>query len=760
MRYNHGSGIRGEAFMVRRLLTSSVTTCVAWIVLTASAAHGQSAPDARDHWSFVPVQRPEPPAVSRPAWVRNAVDRFVLNRLDTERIAPAPPADRATLIRRVSLDLIGLPPTPDEVDAFLADTSPDAYERWVDRLLASPHYGERWARPWLDLARYADSDGYLTDQLRPFAWRYRHWLVDALNRDLPFDQFTIEQIAGDLLHDATVEQKVATGFHRNTLSNREGGADLEEFRVEKVVDRVSTTGTVWLGLTVGCARCHDHKYDPIAQTEFYQLFAALNNACEVNINAPLLGEREPYDAARVTYDKRRRELLAPVADKLAALQARWEAKLLDAAANPGQGYTWDRAWEVLGLVWGGGLGEGQLEGQRIVQLEPARRTQVQKDRLLDYFLKSGSIVDDKAFSELKLGELHSKLEKLKATLPKMTRAQTLEASYVPRKTHVHLRGNFRSPGDEVVAQTPSLFEPLPTGDEPARLKLARWLVSRRNPLTARVTVNRMWQAFFGRGLVLSSDDFGIRGARPSHPRLLDWLAAEFMDRDWSVKRMHRLIVTSATYRQASTVRPELQTRDPDNRLLARQSRLRLPAEHVRDASLAVSGLLETRVGGPSVHPPQPDAVSEAGFDNKWPTSEGADRYRRGLYTFIQRTSPFAQSIIFDAPDPTLPCARRERSNTPLQALTLLNDPVFFEAAQALARRALREQQGTAAQRIDYAFRVCVGRSPTATESDRLVTYHHRQEDILRNESIEDVHFEAWVGICGILLNLDEFITRE
>jgi hypothetical protein len=746
-------------------------SCPVWLCcLLVPAIHAEERPS---HWAFLPIRQVVPPRVKNTFWVRNPIDSFVLASLEAEGLSPAPEADRATLIRRLTLDLIGLPPTPEDVEAFLQDRSPSAYQRLVDRLLASPAYGEKWARPWLDLAHYADTDGYLTDQARPVAWRYRDWLVKALNRDLPFDQFTLQQLAGDLLPEATVETRLATGFLRNTLSNREGGADLEEFRVEQVVDRTRMVGTIWLGLTVGCARCHDHKYDPISQKNFYQLYAFLNSADEVNIDAPLPGEWEPYRAAKPAYDRKRAALLASRARQIADLQARWEKKLRWARDNPGKDHVWDRQWEVLGLIWGGGLGEGQLEGTQIVLIDPGKRTQDQKDRLLDYFLARGSVIDPPRFKELKLAQLSKELNDLKKSLPPITRAPTMCESPVPRQAHVHHRGDFRRPGPAVEPNTLTCLPAFPAGLKRDRLGLARWLLARENPLTARVAVNRAWQELFGVGIVRTSEDFGTQGDLPTHPDLLDWLASEFRNRGWSRKALHRLIVTSATYRQSSRARPELQERDPDNRWLARQRNLRLSAEQIRDTTLAVSGLLSRKVGGPSVFPPQPEVVTRESFANKWPVSEGADRYRRGLYTYIQRLSPFAQGVTFDAPSPGLTCTRRERSNTPLQALTLLNDPVFFEAARALAVRVHRDQPGAVRQRIDHAFRLCLARGPTKREARRLLSYYRQQLALLQGEpgsaeqlfphQIRDVppaEGAAWVGLCSVLLNLHEFITRD
>ncbi len=740
---------------------------------------------ARDHWAFKPMQAPGVPAVANNTLVRNEIDAFVVARLEQQNISPADEADRITLLRRVTLDLTGLPPSPDDVDRFLKDSSPDAYEREVDRLLSLTAYGERWARPWLDLCHFADTDGYLTDQKRPVAWRYRQWLIDALNRDLPFDQFTIEQLAGDLLPKPTQEQLLATGFLRNTLSNREGGADLEEYRVEQIVDRTRTVGTAWLGLTVGCSRCHDHKYDPLTQKEFFQLYAVLDQADEVNLALPLPGEQAAFDAAYTNYRQKRDVLVAPFQPGLDELQKRWEDRMLEAVAHPGVSPTWDRQWEVLGLIWGGELGEGQLEGCLIVQTPWAQRTPDEKDRLLEYFLARGSVIDDPKFAELKLSTLAPQLEELKKTVPWPTRAPTMRQARHARPVHIHSRGDFRVPAELVQADIPRWLQPTSLGlasvsDEglqpakPAdRLDLARWLVSKEHPLTARVVVNRMWQEFFGRGLVDPSDDFGLRGQKPSHPELLDWLAAEFMSRGWSVKQMHRLIVTSATYRQSSSTRPELVHIDPQNRLLAHQMPLRFSSDQVRDAMLLASGLLETRVGGPSVFPPQPESVAKEGFSNVWKTSEGADRYRRGLYTWIQRLSPFAQNVTFDAPPTNAGCTRRDRSNSPLQALTLLNDPVFFEAAQAMARATLSRPDMNDSDRIQWVFHRAVSRGPTDMENETLKEYLVEQRRLLSAdataaarlapvaiENVDRAEVAAWTGLCSVVLNLHEFIVRE
>jgi Protein of unknown function (DUF1553)/Protein of unknown function (DUF1549)/Planctomycete cytochrome C len=717
-----------------------------------------------DHWSFVPPKRVEPPRIAKGSWARNAIDTFILEKLESEGITPSTEADRYTLIRRLSLDLIGLPPSPKEVYEFIGDQRPDAYEHVVDRLLTSPHYGEKWARHWLDLARYADSDGYEKDLPRPWAWRYRQWVIQAVNSDMPFDEFTIEQIAGDLLPGATAEQKTATGFHRNALTNREGGIDREQLRVEQVVDRTSTVGAVWLGLTVGCAQCHDHKYDPISQKEFYQLSAFFNSVDEADIDAPLPGEMGPYLANQSRCANARRELLKQY--DVGPLQTAWEPKAIEAGKHPGKyGGDWDLAWTVL---WN--------DERKILLTDPAKRTQKEQDKLTDHFLEwYSAVISKERYAELKFKELRAKVADLKTSCPALSEAQTIAELPSPRPAFVLIRGDYRSPSVEAQPGAPAVLPPLPASGRANRLTLARWLVQPNNPLTARVAVNRMWQNFFGRGLVVTSEDFGLQGERPSHPQLLDWLATEFISRGWSVKRMHKLIVESATYRQSSVVRKDLEERDPYNILLARQSRLRLEAELVRDAALDASGLLSPVIGGPSVHPPQPTGLTNLGYGDfvKWKESEGADRYRRGLYTFFQRAVPYPQLVNFDAPDSNLTCTRRLRSTTPLQALNLLNDPVFFEAAQALAARVLTERSGGVKERIDYAFELCLARKPSPRESDKVMGYFHRQSEILasepqavrklfpaRIEGVDPRTAGTWVAVSRALLNLDEFITRE
>jgi mono/diheme cytochrome c family protein len=765
-----------------RLSEADVATLRTWIEQGAAWDRSQESgvrsqkTVKSDHWAFQPIKRPTVPEVPNPKGeIRNPIDAFIIARLAKEGLAPSPEADRPTLLRRVTLDLTGLPPTPAEVEQFVHDSSPDAFEQVVRRLLASPAYGERWARHWLDAARYADSDGFEKDSGRPWAWRYRWWVIEALNRDEPYDQFAVEQLAGDLLPNATMEQKVATGFHRNTLTNKEGGVDQEQYRVEQIVDRVNTTGKVFLGVTVGCCQCHDHKYDPLTQREYYQLFAFFNSDHEADVDAPLPGEAEIYQRKKAEHDRKREELKAAIAENAKTLPARqeqWEAKLTlpQLRAVP--------------------------EKTRALLLKEAKdRTTDEAKELAAYFAKQDPTT----------AKVNKALADHERQAPSLSKAPTMAVGPV-RTTHVLLRGDFLRPGAEVTPGTPAVLPPLsqlcgrgagreglnkpaltpdPSPAKPGegrdpkltRLDLARWIVAPDNPLTARVAVNWVWQKFFGRGIVATPEDFGTQGDRPSHPELFDWLASEFVRRGWDLKELHFLIVTSATYRQSSAGSPELRDRDPLNVLLARQSRLRLEAEVVRDVSLAAGGLLAPRVGGPSVRPPQPAGISELTYAGgaSWPESTGADRYRRGLYTWFQRTSPYPMLMTFDSPDSNVCTVRRERSNTPLQALTLLNDPVFVECARGLARRVLADRAGQPeCARVRYAVRLCLGRDPTPAERERLL----RLLDDLRKQAAEKpadaaalpggppsenvtvAEAAAWVPLARVLLNLDEFVTRE
>jgi mono/diheme cytochrome c family protein len=737
----------------QRLSAEAIGTLRAWIEQgakgeEAAAKRAPERPEARksDHWAFQPIRRPVVPEIQHlNSEIRNPIDAFVLARLAKEGLAPSPEADRPTLLRRVTLDLTGLPPSAAEVEAFLADPAPNAYETVVQRLLASPAYGERWGRHWLDAARYADSDGFEKDTGRPWAWRYRQWVIEALNRNQPFDQFTVEQLAGDLLPGATVEQRIATGFHRNTLTNREGGVDKEQYRVEQIVDRVNTTGKVFLGVTVGCCQCHDHKYDPLAQREYYQLFAFFNSDQEVDADAPLPGEAAAFPAKQAAHERKRAELKAAVAENAKTLPARqenWEAGLTLPAI---------RALPA--------------NIRAILLKEPKTRSEAEVKDLAAHFAKQ----------DAPMAKLTKALADHEKQAPTLSKAPTLAAG-PNRPTHVMIRGDFLRPGAEVTPGTPAALPPLPC-DKPTRLDLARWIVSPDNPLTARVAVNWVWQKYFGRGLVATPEDFGTQGDRPSHPELLDWLASEFIRRGWDLKDLHALIVTSATYRQSSRVTNDLRDRDPLNVLLARQSRLRLEAEVVRDVSLVAGGLLAPRVGGPSVHPPQPAGISDLTYAGsaKWTESASADRYRRGLYTWFQRTSPYPMLVTFDSPDSNVCLVRRERSNTPLQALTLLNDPVFVESARALAQRVLADRpDGPDCDRMRYAVRRCLGREPVPAERDRLLRLLSDLQKLAAEKpdeaakllggpapaGVEPAKAAAWVALARTLLNLDEFVTRE
>ncbi|HEY1188143.1 MAG TPA: PSD1 and planctomycete cytochrome C domain-containing protein [Gemmata sp.] len=880
------------------------------------------------HWAFVAPRRPAVPKLkNQPA---NPIDAFIGARLQKEGLAPAPEADRYTLVRRVYLDLIGVPPTPEEADAFVSDTGARAYEKLVDRLLASPLYGERWARKWLDLARYADTNGYEKDRRRSI-WPYRDWVIRALNADLPFDQFTIEQLAGDLLPSATVAQRVATGFHRNTMLNEEGGIDPLEFRYHAVADRTAVTGTVWLGLTLGCAQCHTHKFDPITHTEYFGLFALLNNAEEPDLTAfspeqlkqraeieaeiaklvprtvaDLTAAQKSAHAAWLGAERKRAVRWVPVApakmDAGAAtkltlqpdgsIYASGDAKKRDLytlaldglptgvtafriealpderlpAGGPGRAFyegpkgdfllsefvlTADgKRVAVAGASethtrgnltakmaldghphtgWGGSGVPGSGSAAVFNLAEPLAAKSAQLELLFERHyaaslgrfrifattaagVKARDVPGDvealltrpekepagwsKEETEKALRywfriapetkAARDRIDALKKQVPAAPTTLVMHERPAdhPRPTFRHHRGEFLAPKEEVRPGVPAVLPPLPRGAEANRLALARWLVSPENPLTARVTVNRHWHALFGRGLVRTLDDFGYQGEAPTHPELLDWLAVEFQtpsaengekgpggSGSWSVKRLHKLIVTSATYKQSSRVAPELLARDAENRLLARGPRVRLEAEQIRDSALKAAGLLSPKMYGPSVFPPQPPGVTTEGTYGglNWQVSPGEDRYRRGLYTFAKRTAPYAMFGTFDGPSGEACTARREVSNTALQALTMLNDAVLLETAQALAKRVVAHE-GTTAGRVEYLFQRCLVRKPTAAETASVSTFYEAQRarlagDPKRAEQIAGAgagatERAAWTATARAILNLDEFITRE
>lgn len=724
-----------------------------WIDEGAKAP-ADEVPQSDKHWAFVAPVRAPLPEVKQTDWPRNAIDRFILARLEKENLKPSPEADRVTLIRRASLDLTGLPPMPSEVDAFVNDQRPDAYEQLIERLLASPHYGERWGRHWLDVARYADSHGYSIDAPRTI-WKYRDWVIGALNRDLPYDQFVIEQLAGDLLPNATTEQKIATGFHRNTQINQEGGIDPEQFRIESVLDRVNTTGTAFLGLTVGCAQCHDHKFDPISQREYFELFAFFNNQDEPNLEVASPAEfakREAYREKTKSIEKELEAYAASIAPK----QAAWEASL-----TPEQR---DRLKD---------------EVQTALLLLPEQRTEEQRKNAFTAFRDQ-----DAGYLQIK-----RKLDRFKKEEPRITTTMVLKERAQPRESYVFIKGDFTRKGESVTPDTLKVLNPFPEKENPNRLDLARWIVAPQNPLAARVAVNRIWQQYFGRGLVETENDFGTQGIPPTHPELLDWLANEFTQptvdsssritqhasHPWSLKHIHRLINTSATYRQSSRVRQDLVNVDASNKLLARQSRLRLDAEIVRDVGLSASGLLNTEIGGPSVFPPQPDGVMTLGQSRRaWTPNEDEDRFRRGMYTFFWRATPHPALMVFDSPDAFSACTRRPRSNTPLQALTLLNDQAFVEFAQALAARILKTPAKSDRDRVEQAFRWCVARNPSPGERERLLELLSKEKAAFaqapaealamlpskKDPSLDTTQLAAWTTVSRVLLNLDETITRE
>jgi mono/diheme cytochrome c family protein len=882
------------------------------------------------HWAYRPLDS-KPPAIKGKTPARNQIDWFIYAKLKAAGVPPSSAADRPTLIKRLSYDLLGLPPTPMEIDAFINDKSPAAYGKLVDRLLASPHFGERWGRHWLDKARYADSDGFEKDRPRMNAWRYRDWVIEAINSDLPFDQFTIEQLAGDLLPKATEAQKLATAFNRQTLTNTEGGTDKEQWRVAAVMDRVETLGAVWLGLTVGCARCHTHKYDQFTHKEYYQFFAYFNNGDETSSNVTRSKtEYEAWLKAKVAHDDRVKVFQAKLAVRdvelkaqLPELEKQLQAKLAARVATPvefhplnsislkgpkgvnfkpqpdgsflvmgsnpakakytlefttdikkitglkiealpdkslkanGPGRTvhgnfvlndvrvyatsgaqfdpnkhrvklsgaradfaqdkWSAANSIDGKVAEGKLGTGwaispqfgkphhlilttakvisfkgttkiqvvldqqygsqhtlgrfritvrtgQTAGEGIppavvktLAIEPAKRDTKQAAALFAHFRERDA--DTKA--------LQAELKKPAPKSPTMSVRVISQRANSPRVSHLLHRGEFKQPREKVTALTPATLPKITNRAQGDRLDLARWLVDGSNPLVPRVTVNQIWANLFGEGIVRTVNDFGVRGDAPTHPELLDWLAAELVRSKWSRKTMIRLIVNSATYRQSSAHRPEMVARDPGNLLLHRQNRFRVEAEIIRDLNLAASGLLARKVGGPSVFPPLPSGVASLSYANnfKWATSKGDDRYRRGLYTFFKRTSPHPNLITFDCPDSNVTCVKRTRSNTPLAALATLNNEVFNEAAKALANRLLMEEL-TDAERIALGFKICVARKPTADEHAALANLLKKTHAYYATHEAEaktfngDAEASAWAATARVLLNLDEFITRE
>jgi len=727
----------------------------------------------RAHWAFVPPARATRPQVQRADWPRNEIDHFVLAKLEAAGMVPAPEADRPTLIRRLHADLVGLPPTPEEVDAFVADADPHAYEQLVDRLLARPQYGERMALPWLDAARYADSNGFQQDG-DTWQWVWRDWVVRALNDDMPFDRFSTEQLAGDLLPDPTLDQRIATAFNRNHLLNGEGGAIPEEQRFNGLFDRVDTTSTTWLGLTMACAQCHDHKYDPITQADYYRLLDVFNRVPESGV---------PSDRIK------RFQVAAPLldipgpghAERIAVLEA--EVKAAEEAQKPAIEAAWT-AWKA-GLVADGQPIAGKPPSAELLELlrKPAADRSPEDEAALDAALRKH------AFDKIRRDSVkdHPTTAALNAARKALTdfKADSLVRVMVmsdaqPRETRVLDRGDYQSPkGEKLDFAPPAFLPPLPDDAPRNRLGLARWLFLPEHPLTARVQVNRMWQHFFGAGLVKTAEDLGVQSEYPLHLDLLDWLAVEFRAGNWSQKRMHRLIVTSATYRQSSRIGGEHLARDPENRLHARAGRFRMPAAVLRDGALAAAGLLDPRMGGQPVYPYQPDAIWESlaitkERDFTYPASHGSDLYRRSLYTFWRRT--VSPANMFDTANRQTCAVRAGRTCTPLHALTTLNDPTWVEAARVLAERGMKSATDTAG-RLSYAFRRVLGRLPTEADMAALKRTFERQLDVYRGdtqaatallavgESPRDTGLDAGehaalAATCLAILNLDESLTRE
>ncbi|MBI3684243.1 MAG: DUF1553 domain-containing protein [Acidobacteria bacterium] len=893
------------------------------------------------HWAFLAPVRPNIPPLKNTAWVRSPIDAYVLNKLEREGLSPSPEAPKDTLLRRVTLDLTGLPPTPAQVNAFVNDASPDAYEKVVDRLLASPRYAERMAIRWLEAARYADTNGYQSDGQRDM-YRWRDWVIDAFHRNMPFDRFTIEQIAGDLLPNATLDQKIASAFHRNHRTNAEGGIVEEEFRVEYVADRVETTATVWLGLTMGCARCHDHKYDPFTQKDFYRLFASFNNVPERGLvynfgnEEPFLKAPTPEHTRKLAeLDRRVREAgqrWASLQDRLDKEQARWEKGLrkagelewtisggrvlhlplgearfdgervveagydvakfdyqdpftLAAWIKPespngaivsraedyfeGEGYTWFlmdgklrlhitrrftdislrietvkpillNQWQHVGVTYDGyrkGAGvkmyvNGERQELKILfdeltypyaPKEPFRvgagagpkhrfRGLIEDVRAYNIALSPEQVsvlplpetvtelarIPANARSKPQAGKLRFCFldrfasEEIRSALRDLEQARKERKKYfesiptvmvmaenaTPRDTFVLKRGAYDQPGEKVMPAVPAVLPQLKREWPDNRLGLARWLVDRSNPLTARVTVNRFWQMLFGTGLVKTAEDFGSQGEWPLQADLLDWLAVEFMDSGWNVKGILKTIVTSSTYRQSSRLTPELLAKDPENRLLARGPRLRLSAEMIRDQALAISGLLVEKVGGPSVKPYQPPGLwQELAGGSGYKQDKGEGLYRRSLYTYWKRTVAPPAMITFDSPTRENCIVRETRTNTPLQALNLMNDVTYLEASRKLAERMMIEGGGDPGERIRYAFRLALAREPREREAqvlgrvwEQLRSRYRRDRDAAvkylspgesaRDESLDPSELAAYASVASLILNLDETVTKE
>ncbi|MFK7845464.1 MAG: PSD1 and planctomycete cytochrome C domain-containing protein [Rhodothermales bacterium] len=673
------------------------------------------------HWAYIKPDRTiEPPHIGND-WVINGIDGFILEGIKEAGFKPAPAASKEKLIRRVSLDLIGLPPTIEEVELFVADESPDAYEKVVDRLLDSPRYGEKWASMWLDLARYGDSQGYQKDPKR-IIWPYRDWLIMALNDGMTFDQFTIEQLAGDLLPNPTQEQILATAYHRNTMSNDEGGTDDEEFRVTAVLDRLNTTFEVWQGITMSCVQCHSHPYDPFKHEEYYTLYAFFNNTADTD-----KGHERPLLRA-----------FSPAGNDDIEEQIVWFEK------------------------------NCAVDVTRMEASQPAKSLVERYDRVIA-ISNDPNAQCKKAFE---LPNWKKRLDKLKSMKPPSTPIMEELPPDSSRTTQMFERGNWLVLGDTLLPNVPASLPALRETQAPNRLGLAQWLVDEENPLTSRVIVNRFWEQIFGTGIIETLEDFGSQGAPPSHPELLDWLAIEFQfEQEWQIKSLLKLMVMSATYRQSNVISPALQEIDPANRLLARGPRYRLSAEQIRDQALAVGGLLSEKMYGPSVMPPQPEGTWQV-IRNvlKWKADEDENRYRRGLYTFWRRSSPYPSMISFDTPSREFCVSRRIRTNTPLQALVVLNDPVYVEAAVGLAHRMQAEAGSDPAEQLKHGMQLALAHPPSETQKATLATFYEstlqhylaHPDDVVSlvpDSLAQKPEMAALINSANVILNLDEFLSK-
>lgn len=728
--------------------------------------------DYSNHWAFITPQKPAEPTVQKSDWVRNPIDRFVLAELEKRGLSPSPEADRATLIKRLYADLSGIPPTPAEVDQFLTDTDPLAYEKLVDRLMNTATYGERMSLAWLDAARYADSNGFQQDG-DTWQWYWRDWVVKAFNENLPFDKFTLYQLAGDLLPDATLDQKIASGFNRNHLLNGEGGAIAEEQRFVILFDRMDTTATTWLGLTMACAQCHDHKYDPITMTDYYSLMDCFNRVPESGV--------PQYFSSRVRVASPFVEILT---EENKAKIAEWEAKINE--LRPAMNQWLDAAyqgWKV-GVLADGQPEDGKAFPEQLVTL----LKKADKDRTDDEKKELESLLrkhyDEKIINQFgdavpNRNTIKSLQDQLNAYRQDQIPRVMIMSDAQPRETHILDRGAYLTPTEKVSFATPAFLPPLPDDYPKNRLGLAQWLMSPQHPLTSRVQVNRIWQHYFGQGIVKTAEDFGVQSEYPIHLPLLDWLACEFRDGGWDMKAINRLIVTSATYRQSSRVTPELLAADAENRLYARATRYRMPAMILRDWALASAGLLNPQLGGKPVYPYQPDGIWESlaitkERDFTYPTSSGADLYRRSLYTFWRRT--VSPANMFDASNRQACRVRQSLTSTPLHALTTLNDPTWVEAARALAEQALKQNNEPNAA-IAIAFKRVLAREPNAEEQKLLQSAYSKQlkhfqqnanaaQEILsvgtapRETSLNAEQHAAITALCLAILNLDEALTRQ